>query len=175
MHGVERQFSLGLRMLAFFHSFHILDQRGHEAELYLFYKHLLKQQKWQGEANTCLFPVQFKGVCPAEKWYRKAYAHPPFNRLSFYNCQEQSKDFFTLAFPLDKRISSLRASDWLGGSCFQKRGKPGRFLLSLGSDSTRGLYEHLVESQADPTWRYDGAGTGREQGKGDSAHKAFKK
>ena len=40
MHGVERQFSLGLRMLAFFHSFHILEQRGQEAELYLFYKHL---------------------------------------------------------------------------------------------------------------------------------------
>lgn len=30
-----------VRVLAFFHSFHILRQRGQQAELYLFYKHLL--------------------------------------------------------------------------------------------------------------------------------------
>jgi len=81
--------------------------------------------------------------------------------------------FLTLAFPLDKRISSLRASDWLGGSCFQKRAKPGHFLLSLGSDSTRGLYEHVVGSQADPTRRYDGAGTRCEQGKWGLGSKGF--
>ena len=175
MHGVERQFSLGLRMLAFFHSFHILEQRGQEAELYLFYKHLFWNSRNDKERQTHAY---FQFSSRESAWRRNGterckHILSTFNRLSLYDGQEQSKGFLTLAFPLDKSISSLRAADWLGGSCFQKCGRPGRVLPFLGSSSPRGQYEHLVGSQSDSAWRYDGAGAGCEQGKGDLAQKAF--